>query len=239
MRPPRIVYVGGVYHIVARCNNREYFFKNDEDFNLYLEILGKARKKYDVKVHAFCLTNNHVHLILGTPHNKNLSLFMQYTQGHFAKAYNKKYKKTGCFWNGRYKSTIIESEEYYMNCLLYIELNMVRNGATKHPKNWKYSSYNQHAQGQGIFEIDYHNQYELLGKTSKERQEKYQSIMSSKIKEKQLLKKQTHMSQVVIYGSQHFAQGIINKYTTHKYYQGRVSRYSQDIVSKSNEVDSS
>ena len=164
---------------------------------------------------------------------------MQYTQGHFAKAYNKKYKKTGCFWNGRYKSTIIESEEYYMNCLLYIELNMVRNGATKHPKNWKYSSYNQHAQGQGIFEIDYHNQYELLGKTSKERQEKYQSIMSSKIKEKQLLKKQTHMSQAVIYGSQHFAQGIINKYTTHKYYQGRVSRYSQDIVSKSNKVDSS
>lgn len=65
MRPPRIIYVGGVYHIIARCNNREYFFRNNEDFHLYLKFLDKARKKYDVLVHAFCLTNNHVHLILG------------------------------------------------------------------------------------------------------------------------------------------------------------------------------
>ncbi|BBM83915.1 transposase [Candidatus Uabimicrobium amorphum] len=219
MRPPRIIYVGGVYHIIARCNNREYFFKKDEDFDLYLKILGKARKKYNVSIHAFCLTNNHVHLIIGTPHNKNLSLFMQYAQGHFARAYNKKYNKMGSFWSGRYKSTVIESEEYYMNCLMYIELNMVRNVAKKHPKYWKYSSYSQHAEGKGIFQIDYHHQYMLLGKSSMERQKKYENIMNLKIKEKGLLQKQTHMFQVAICGSQQFIEDIINKYTNHSYYK--------------------
>ncbi|WP_372366007.1 transposase [Candidatus Uabimicrobium sp. HlEnr_7] len=100
-------------------NNRQYFFNDNEDFDLYLTMLNKARDKYGVCIHGFCMTNNHIHLILGTLENKNLSLFMQYSQGYFTKAYNKKYKKTGHFWRGRCHSTIIESEEYYMNIAFF------------------------------------------------------------------------------------------------------------------------
>ncbi|WP_372368332.1 transposase [Candidatus Uabimicrobium sp. HlEnr_7] len=221
MRAPRLIYVGGIYHVVARCNNRQHFFNNHEDFNLYLTMLNKARDKYNVNIHGFCATNNHIHLILGTPQNKYLSLFMQYAQSHFAKAYNKKYGKTGHFWAGRYHSTIIDSEEYYMNCLLYVELNMTRNGAKKHPKNWKYSSYKQHAYGKGTFQIDYHDQYLQLGSSPKQRQKKYRQIMQSAMQEKGLLKKQQPITYGIIYGSKQFIQNTIQKYANHKYYKKR------------------
>ena len=219
MRPPRLIYVGGVYHVVARCNNREFFFKNNEDFDLYCKMLIKARTKYNVKIHAFCFTNNHIHLIIGTPYNKNLSLFMQYVQGHFAKAYNKKYGKMGHFWAGRYLSTIIDSEEYYMNCLMYIELNMVRNSAVKHPEKWKYSSYKQHARGKGILKIDYHHQYLKLGKTDKQRQKIYRRMVKNKIQN--FTQKQEIISRGLIYGAKEFVQNTIKEHAHHQYFKNK------------------
>ncbi|WP_372371256.1 hypothetical protein [Candidatus Uabimicrobium sp. HlEnr_7] len=164
------------------------------------------------------------------PVTKNLKKedFMQYSQGHFAKAYNKKYKKTGHFWTGRYHSTIIESEEHYMNCLFYIELNMTRNGVTKHPKEWRYSSYGQHAYGKGIFKIDYHDQYLQLGSSPKQRQKKYRQIMQSAMEEKGLLKKQQPLTYGIIYGSKQFVQNIIQKHANHKYYEKRKNYKTQE-----------
>lgn len=221
MRPPRLIYIGGIYHIVARCNNREFFFKNNQDFDLYSKMLIKARAKYNVTIHAFCFTNNHIHLIIGTPYNKNLSLFMQYVQGHFAKAYNKKYGKMGRFWAGRYLSTIIDSEEYYMNCLMYIELNMVRNKAVKHPEKWMYSSYKQHARGRGILKIDYHPQYLKLGKTETQRQKVYRQMVKNKMQEVEFVKKQEVISKGLVYGSKEFIKTVIKEYATHEYFKNK------------------
>ena len=64
MRPPRISYAGGVYHVTIRCNNREFNFKGDDDFALYIRVLLEAKAKYDVKIYAYCLTNNHIHLLV-------------------------------------------------------------------------------------------------------------------------------------------------------------------------------
>ena len=102
MRPPRISFAGGVYHVVIRCNNREYGFKGNDDFALYLRILLEAKNKYPVKIYAYCLTHNHVHLLVATPDKDNLSDFMRHLNGNFAKAYNKRHGRTGHFWGERF-----------------------------------------------------------------------------------------------------------------------------------------
>ena len=133
MRPPRLNFVGGIYHTTIRCNNKEFHFKEEEDFHLFLHYLEKARKKYDVEIHGYCLAHNHAHLVVGTSKNNNLSIFMQYLHGQFAKAYNRKYKKTGHFWGERFHSTVIESTTQMLNTLMYVERNMLANGHVKSP----------------------------------------------------------------------------------------------------------
>ena len=74
MRPPRISYAGGVYHVTIRCNNREFNFKGDDDFALYIRILLEAKAKYEVKIYAYCITNNHVHLLASRHSGKRQSV---------------------------------------------------------------------------------------------------------------------------------------------------------------------
>ena len=115
MRPPRISFAGGVYHVTIRCNNRKFSFKSDDDFALYIQVLLKAKSKYDVKVYAYCLTRNHVHLLVATPDKDNLSEFMRYLSGNFAKAYNKKHGRSGHFWGERFFSTVIETTTHFFD----------------------------------------------------------------------------------------------------------------------------
>ena len=170
MRPIRISMVNGLFHITVRCLQQNFYFQQDEDFLEYLKVLERARTKYGFKLHAYCITSNHVHLLLSTPTEDNLSLVMQYINGQYAKNYNRRHGRTGYFWSGRFFSTIIETEKQLLNTILYIELNMVRCGVIKHPKKWKWSSYNQHVNGDGLIQIDFHEIYLELGTTKQERQ---------------------------------------------------------------------
>ena len=115
MRPPRISFAGGVYHVTIRCNNRQFGFKGDDDFALYIQILLEAKAKYEVKIYAYCLTHNHVHLLVATLEKDNLSKFMGHLSGNFAKAYNKKHGRTGHFWGERFFSTVIETAPHFFD----------------------------------------------------------------------------------------------------------------------------
>ena len=219
MRPIRISMVNGLFHITTRCDNKNFYFREDEDFREYLKIVDIARKKYKFKLHSYCLTSNHVHLLISTPTEDNLSKLMQYINGQYAKNYNRRHKRTGHFWGERFYSTIVESETQLLNTIFYIELNMTRSGVTKHPKEWKWSSYNQHAKGKGPIEIDFHEIYLLLGNTDKERRKKYIVMMGEKMIQKGLLFKQPQVTYGLIFGTECFIKNIINRHTSHKYYQ--------------------
>ncbi|WP_372369476.1 transposase [Candidatus Uabimicrobium sp. HlEnr_7] len=221
MRPIRISMVNGLFHITTRCNNKSFYFQQDEDFIEYLKVIEKAREKYSFKLHAYCITSNHVHLLISTPTDDNLSRLMQFINGEYAKNYNRRHKRTGHFWGGRFYSTIIDSETQLLNCIFYIELNMTRNNVTKHPKEWKWSSYNRHTTGEGLIDVDYHEIYMNLGKTMKQRQKKYIEIMEERMKERGLLTKKPQMTYGLIFGSESFIKDVISKYTSHKYYQKR------------------
>ncbi|BBM81979.1 transposase [Candidatus Uabimicrobium amorphum] len=227
MRPARISMMNGLYHITTRCDNKNFYFQEDEDFREYLNIVDRARQKYAFKLHAYCLTSNHVHLLISTPIEDNLSKLMQYINGLYARNYNYRHKRTGHFWGERFYSTIVESEAQLLNIIFYIELNMTRNGVTRHPKEWKWSSYSQHVKGEGTISIDFHEIYLRLGNTMKQRRKKYIAMMEEKMMQKGLLSKQPHFTYGLIFGSESFIKNIVTRYAPHNYYKNRKS-YSID-----------
>ena len=220
MRPPRIALAGSIYHITTRCNNEAFFFQEEKDFLLYLEVLAKAKKKYETKVYAYCITNNHVHLLVETPEKNNISQFMQYLNGNYSKKYNKLHGKTGHFWGERFHSTIIDSDHYFMNALVYIEMNMVRARAVDDPKDWRWSSYHSHAFGENDSILDQHPLYDELGNTSQERQENYREMMYGEMESKQLLPNRNLVNGLVI-GSEPFVQNILKLVSQHPFYSKR------------------
>ena len=226
MRPPRISFAGGLYHINTRCNNQEFYFRDEEDFRMFLKILLKAKKIYKVRVYAYCLTNNHFHLLVETPGEANLSKFMQYVNGNFAKAYNKCHGRTGRFWGGRFRSTVIESETQFFNTLIYIELNMLRCGAVDEPENWQWSSYRAHALGIDDPVLDLHELYLALGDTPKQRQANYRAMVARRIEEKGLRREPVFTSGVIL-GSKTFVESLLEEYgKIVDYYKNRQARES-------------
>lgn len=210
MRPPRICFVGGVYHVTVRCNNREFFFQDEEDFRIFLELVLRAKLLYNVHVYAYILTNNHVHLIVGTPKEPTLSPFMQYVNGNYAKAYNKRHGKTGRFWGARFGSVVIESDTQFFNTLFYIEFNMVRCQKVENPGDWKWSSYHAHAAGEENPILDFHDLYLALGSTPEERQRIYQEMAAAYGQERGLSRR-PELTSGVILGSRTFVESLLEE----------------------------
>ncbi len=239
MRPHRINFTGGIFHVTARCNNKEFFFQRKADFLLYQEILGKAKEKYGTDIYAYCITSNHVHLLVGTPASPNLSEFMQYVSGNYAKAYNRAHRKTGRFWGGRFHSTVIESDTQFLNCVTYIELNMVRNFVVDDPAEWPWSSYQSHVSGGENPLLDYHPLYLELGDSLEECQNAYQEIVNERIREKGL-SRQPVLSEGIIYGSEAFVRELLEKYGQKlPYYQNRKSYLYEDLFHSLRKISSS
>ena len=208
MRPPRISFEGGVYHVTTRCNDQEFLFENSEDFQLFLKILIINKIKYNVEVYSYSLMNNHVHLVLSTPKENNLSKFMQQLNGGFAKAYNKKHGRTGHFWGDRFHSTVIESDTQFFNTILYVESNPIRAGLIKDLAEWEWSSYAANAYGKQNPILDKHSLYLALGTTPEARQEAYRKMSESRLEEKGY---KHVLSKGLIVGSENFVRNLIQK----------------------------
>jgi len=122
-RRPRLD-MAGFHHIVNRGVAKDNVYKCNADKEKYLEILCKACKIYKVNVHDYCLMDNHYHLLIETT-SENLSLFMRQINSNYAIYFNKKYKRTGHLWQGRYKSWYIVDEKYLYELFRYIEHNPI------------------------------------------------------------------------------------------------------------------
>lgn len=139
-RPLRIEYPGAVYHITSRGNARGRIYKDDKDRETFLEILGSVIKRYNYLCHAYCLMDNHYHLIIETP-EANLSRGMRQLNGVYTQAYNRRHRETGHIFQGRYKAILVEKEEYLLELCRYVVLNPIRAGIIKSPDQWQWSSY--------------------------------------------------------------------------------------------------
>lgn len=139
-RPLRIEYEGAVYHVTSRGNRRKPIFKEEADQKLFLTTLENVNKRYNWLCHAYCLMNNHYHLIIETPEG-NLSKGMRQLNGVYTQMFNKKHKKTGHIFQGRYKAILIQKDTHLLEACRYVVLNPVRAKIVQKPEEWKWSSY--------------------------------------------------------------------------------------------------
>lgn len=175
-RKPRY-YLGGVpCHVIQRGNNRQPCFFADSDYDYYLECLGDASRKYGCAIHAYVLMTNHLHLLITPKKRDGVSRAMQSVGRRYVQYINCSYKRTGTLWEGRHKSSLIDSEKYLLTCYRYIELNPVRAEMVKRPSDYRWSSYRAHAQGAADAAIEDHPEYLALGKSPEQRQKAYREL---------------------------------------------------------------
>jgi len=139
-RPLRIEFAGALYHVMSRGNARGLIVRDDADRARRLEWLQRTVETYRWRLHAFCLMNNHEHLYVETP-VANLSAGMQHLNGSYTSYFNRRHRRAGHLFQGRFKSVLIESEGHYWEVSRYIHLNPVRARLVERPEDWRWSSY--------------------------------------------------------------------------------------------------
>ena len=139
-RPLRLEQPGAVWHVTSRGNNRAAIFCDDADRVLFLDLLGETVKRSHFLVHEYTLMTNHYHLVIETPET-TLSRGMKWLNQTYAQRMNKKYGRSGHFFQGRFGSELIEKEAYLLEVLRYTVLNPVRAGMVERPEDYRWSSY--------------------------------------------------------------------------------------------------
>ena len=139
-RPLRIEYSGAVYHITSRGNGREKIYGDDQDRENFLGVLETVVKRYNWLCHAYCLMDNHYHLLIETP-DANLSMGMRQLNGIYTQLYNRRHRRPGHIFQGRYKAILVDKDNYLIELCRYVVLNPVRAKLVEQPERWKWSSY--------------------------------------------------------------------------------------------------
>ena len=139
-RPLRIEYEGAFYHITARGNERKKVFFSNADYERFKAYLEKAQDKYGYVLHCYILMHNHYHLLIETP-NSNMSKLMHYLNGSYTGYINRRRKRSGHLFQGRYKSILVDADSYLLELSRYIHLNPVRANMVSTPEEYPYSSY--------------------------------------------------------------------------------------------------
>ena len=124
-RPLRIEYPGAVYHITSRGNEKKAVYKSDQDRSNFLNTLQHVNKRYNWICHAYCLMDNHYHLLIETP-DGNLSIGMRQLNGVYTQLFNNLHGRTGHLFQGRYKSILIQKDSHLLEVCRYVVLNPVR-----------------------------------------------------------------------------------------------------------------
>lgn len=140
VRPLRIEFSGALYHVTARGNARRDIYFDDENRRVFLQTLSRTIERNDWLCHAYCLMSNHYHLLIETA-NPTLSRGMRYLNGVYSQYLNRKTKRVGHVFQGRYKAFLIEKETYLLEVARYVVLNPVRARMVQSAGDWPWSSY--------------------------------------------------------------------------------------------------
>lgn len=178
-RLPRLSVPGYPHHVIQRGNNRQAIFSTPADYRLLLDLLDENAKKFDVAVHAYVLMSNHFHL-LATPETQDgLPQMMQAVGRRYVRYFNDAQGRTGTLWEGRYKSTLIQTDRYLMACMAYIDLNPVRGGLVAQARDYPWSSHGHYIGQQAGRLIIPHALYWELGNTPFAREAAYAELVNT------------------------------------------------------------
>lgn len=166
-------------HVVQRGNNRQYCFHQEQDRRFYLFHLSRLLPRSDCALHAYCLMTNHVHLLVTPTTPDSCARLMKDIGQLHAQYVNRTYGRSGGLWEGRFRSCLVQTEDYLLACYRYIELNPVRAGLCSHPAAYEWSSYRANAQGVPSALVTPHAEYLRLGNEDQERMQAYRALFDA------------------------------------------------------------
>lgn len=140
-RLPRLTLPGYAHHVIQRGNNRQAIFISKADYQTLLDLLMENANKFDVAIHGYVLMSNHFHLLVTPQTPEGLPQMMQAVGRRYVRGFNNAQKRSGTLWEGRYRSTLIQSERYLLACMAYIDLNPVRAGLVAQACDYPWSSF--------------------------------------------------------------------------------------------------
>jgi len=177
-RVPRPVIPGHPLHLIQRGNNRVTSFVDADDYWYYKRVLRESSVREGCAVHAYVLMTNHVHLLVTPDSVRGPARMMQAIGRRYVRYFNDRYSRTGTLWEGRYRSTIVDSLHYFFAYMRYVELNPIRAGVVTQPGTYRWSSFRHNAHGDVDALITPHPLYLALGSGSSGRQATYRSMFA-------------------------------------------------------------
>jgi putative transposase len=178
-RPGRLALGGQAHHLIQRGVDRQAIFFEDRDRIVFLEHLATALKAEDCVLHAYVLMTNHVHLLVTPATNEGIGRLMQSLGRRYVGHFNRRYGRTGTLWEGRFKSTIVDAEDYVMACYRYIEANPLRAKMVASAGDYPWSSHGRNALGRPDGLVGDHLAYASLGATPQTREEIYRETFAA------------------------------------------------------------
>ncbi len=142
-RPTLYLVEGYTYHLTHRCHNQEFLLRFARDRDAYRGWLREAARRYGVPVYGYCITSNHVHILARATDREALADMMRLGAGSTAKQYNIRKERGGSQWEHPYHCTLVQDGDHLLNCLVYINLNMVRAGQVSHPSQWRWCGHDE------------------------------------------------------------------------------------------------
>jgi len=175
-RRRRLSYAGIPQHLIQRGNNRQVCFADEQDMLTFGQWLCDYSNEYSVAVHSWVFMTNHIHLLATPTGPDSIGLMMQALGRRYVRYFNNRHRRTGTLWEGRYRSCLVDSDGYLLQCQRYIELNPVRAAMVTVPGDYRWSSYRTNAFGKASRLVSPHALYQQLGSTQAERQSAYRQL---------------------------------------------------------------
>ena len=178
-RQPRFLPPDNYYHIINRGNSGNVIFTCKDDYQYYLDKLAELKIEHPFDLAHYCLVPTHTHMLIKVLEKTDFSTFSKRLNLSYASYYKRNYGLVGHLWQGRFKSQLISSDSYLIQCGKYIELNPVRAAIVKNPKDYQFSSYNHYAFGKDDNLVSGDVFYEELGSNNRVRRKKYRDLIIS------------------------------------------------------------
>ena len=185
-RFPRYAAVGVPHHVIQRGNNRCPTFINSSDYQFFRTCLDVATRRHGCAVHAYVLMTNHVHLLMTPAASGAIGKVMQSVGRRYVQWFNNAHGRTGTLWEGRYRATVIDTEQYLFACYRYIELNPVRAGLVHRAWDYQWSSHRANMSGGHDSLVTPHQRYVALGADEFTRRREYGALFGEAVDESTL-----------------------------------------------------
>lgn len=209
-RPLKIQIDGLLLHITIRCNNREFYFREPEDYRTLLDLMLERAEAHRICIYDYALMANHSHWLLSQQGDIPLSTSLGWVFGEYARWYNRTHQRRGHFWEYRYRTTIIEQDDHALICMRYIARNPVRAKIVSNPVDYPWNGYRYYAGVRTDPLLKFHPVYLALGRYPKEREKRYRDFVENQIQPEQD-KRNRRISNAFAFGSRAFRTHLKEK----------------------------